>query len=186
MNFDDWIQNNPITASLSVLGGVCSIGAFVYLFVGVWWASGVVMALVLIVALLYFGEQAVKRQETREPRSVTRSKPIRERPPSHIPDAKTDKALLNLTEERSLRRIRCPLCKGSGNKWSRYEQTCHKCNGHGHIYTYRNGRPPCPQCKGSGYKNARYEADCPVCDGVGLLPFEDFDLDHTIEQPGSK
>lgn len=73
---------------------------------------------------------------------------------------------------RQRRQIQCPLCKGSGNKWRRYEATCHKCNGRGYIYTCRVGQPKCPQCAGTGFKNGRYESDCPICGGIGLLPFE--------------
>jgi hypothetical protein len=85
--------------------------------------------------------------------------------------------------QRQLGRIICPLCQGRCVEWGRYEETCHKCDGRGTLYTYRKGQPKCRQCNGTGRKNARYEADCPICDAVGLLPYEVSDQDHMIAQP---
>lgn len=86
---------------------------------------------------------------------------------------------------RTMSRIQCPLCRGSGNEWGRYSATCHKCNGRGEILTYRGTQPACRPCRGTGLQNARYRAECPVCGGVGLMPFDFQDEDEHIAQPGT-
>jgi hypothetical protein len=95
-------------------------------------------------------------------------------------------APLQSSSDRTLSRIRCPLCRGTGKEWAVYEKTCHKCNGGTTIFTLRAGQPKCPPCRGTGRKNAVYEAECPVCNGVALLPFDFDDEDHLITQPLSQ
>ena len=85
-----------------------------------------------------------------------------------------------MPNSRKLNHIQCPICKGNGREWGRYETVCSKCKGRGHIQTYRVGQPMCPPCAGSGRNNGRYAQLCPVCEGVGLLPFKFRDTDKQI------
>ena len=87
-------------------------------------------------------------------------------------------------KRRTLTKIQCPTCRGTGNSWWRYTNSCEKCHGRGDIYTYRVGQPACRRCRGTGLQNARYTAFCDVCEGVGLKPYDVHDCDREIVQAG--
>lgn len=70
--------------------------------------------------------------------------------------------------EDSIPPMKCPICKGKGLRWGRYEDICTQCGGTGELPGELSHFPRCQICSGTGLKYGRYEAHCHVCNGLGV------------------
>lgn len=62
----------------------------------------------------------------------------------------------------------CPICKGNGRKWGRYEDHCELCESTGELPGELLAYPTCVSCEGSGLRFGKYEQFCDVCKGLGV------------------